>query len=135
VKAEESDTLSIEFPPIPAYVGTARLFVAAAARHFEVEEERVEDLKVAVSEACTTAIRVRASAAEEDPVRVVVRTDAGALTVEVPGAPQEASDPEDSTTGDLVRSLGVELIRSLFPEAASVDEDGFSGIRFSVPRP
>jgi len=126
------DTLTLTFPPVPAYVGTARLFVGAVARQYGVDEERVDDLKVAVSEACTSAIRLRGDG--EDPVEVVVTTDQASLSVEIPASVEQESDlTEASTTGDLVRSLGMELIRALFPEARTIDGQPAPSISFSLP--
>lgn len=126
------DALTLAFPPVPAYVSTARLFVGSVARHYGVDEERVDDLKVAVSEACTSAIRLRGDG--EDPIEVLITTGQGALKVEVPASMERESDlTELSTTGDLVRSLSMELIRALFPEARTMDGQSASAISFSVP--
>lgn len=126
------DTLTLTFPPIPAYVGTARLFVGAVARRYGVDEERVDDLKVAVSEACTSALRLRGDG--KDPIEVIITTARDALRVVVPGSIEEqgALDRTD-TTGDLVRSLGLELIQALFPEATTTAGEPAPSISFSVP--
>jgi len=45
----DDDLLELQIPPEAEFVGTARLFLAAAGRHFELSEESVADAKVAVS--------------------------------------------------------------------------------------
>ena len=128
------DTLTLTFPPVPAYVSTARLFVGAVARQYGVDEERVGDLKVAVSEACTSAIRLRRDG--EEPVAVVITTERGELSVRIPASVERDGDRGDGyTTGDLVRSLSMELIQALFPEARTIDGQAGPSISFSVPLP
>jgi hypothetical protein len=111
-----------EFPPLPEYLGTARAFVAAAARELETSEETVADLELAVSEACTIAI------SSGEPVRVRVSATGSALEVEVDlpsgGDRLEGSDDLE----------GRELIASLFPDAGPVaGAYGAPVFRFVVP--
>ena len=116
-----SDELVLEIAPEAEHIRTARLFAAAAARHFSVDEERVEDLKVAISEACTNSFRAHESAQLSDPVVVVAAPaeegvrfsviDAG-VGFEPPGADdQDYTPPQGLFEG----SLGLALIRTLFP--------------------
>lgn len=51
----------IELPARPEYVGVARLALASLARNAGVEEERVDDLKIAVSEVCTDVVATDSS--------------------------------------------------------------------------
>ena len=73
--------LSLTLPSTAAYVATARAFIAAAARHFGAEEEDVADLKVAVSEACSGAVRATDQFAE--PFKIFVDAQLHELTVEI----------------------------------------------------
>lgn len=50
------DTIRITVPGKPEYVGTVRLAVSHIANHAGFDIEAVEDIKVAVSEACTNAV-------------------------------------------------------------------------------
>jgi serine/threonine-protein kinase RsbW len=50
------DTTSVKIPAKPEYVGVARLITAAFAGFLGFDSEAVEDIKIAVSEACTNAI-------------------------------------------------------------------------------
>ncbi|HYH28643.1 MAG TPA: ATP-binding protein [Actinomycetota bacterium] len=128
------ESFVLEIPPLPAHVGTARLFVGSVARQFGVEEDAVEDAKIGVSEACTSAIRLRDSAGGPEPVRVRIQPDAERLTFQVDDAVRpEDDDPELSTTDDLIRSLGLELVRSLFPDAETIKGEDGTALRFGVP--
>lgn len=50
------DQLSITMPAKPAYVGIARLAVAAVASRYDFNIEAIEDIKIAVTEILTNAI-------------------------------------------------------------------------------
>jgi serine/threonine-protein kinase RsbW len=111
--------LELTFPPKPEYVSTARHTVAALARLHEVPDEVVEDIKLAVSEACTNAVAMNAKVGEGDPVRVVASVDDDAIVIEVfdvagidPGVLKQ--DPEfDSEEFSFERGLSLPLLRGL----------------------
>jgi anti-sigma regulatory factor (Ser/Thr protein kinase) len=126
----ENEELVLEVPAVPAYIGTARLFIGAVARHVGASEEQVDDLKVAVSEACTAAIRTRADAGNDGPVRVLVDLGDGRLTVEVPDAIARRPDRGAANTDELARELSAEIIRALFPQAETRSPNGIAPIRF-----
>jgi anti-sigma regulatory factor (Ser/Thr protein kinase) len=128
--------LTLTLPSTAAYVGTARAFVAAAARHFGAGEEDVADLKVAVSEACSGA--VRASGQTSEPFKLFVEAQPHEMTVEVltPAKPPLAEtagavDPDlpPSRFEEAVRST---LINALFPRATLEHRDGGLAVRFAV---
>ena len=76
--------LEMEFPPKPGYVRTARHTVAALAHMLGMPESSVEDIRLAVSEACTNAVSANARADRGgEPVRVRVELDERRLLVEV----------------------------------------------------
>ena len=124
----------LEIPPDAAYVSTARLFAGAMARHFGVEEEAVDDLKLAVSEACNGAIRIRKAEDGTRPIRIEVSSDGGALAFEIEGAIEAGPSLAGDTTGDLTRGLSIELIQALFPQATMLaGQGGGTNIRLTVP--
>jgi serine/threonine-protein kinase RsbW len=49
-------TVKLEVPPRSAYVAVIRLALASLARNAGIDEEAIEHLKIAVSEACTNAV-------------------------------------------------------------------------------
>lgn len=118
--AGPTDSFVLEIPAVAAYVNTARLFVGAVARHFGIEEGAVDDLKLAVSEACNGAIRVRGAEADDRPIRIASMKEEASLLIEVEDAVEPQVSPIASTTEDLVRGLGLELIMALFPDVLMV---------------
>lgn len=135
---ERSDDVQLELtlPSTAAYVGTARAFVAAAARHFGAEEEDVADLKVAVSEACSGAVRASGEATE--PFHLLVDAQLHELTVEIltPASPPLA-EPVEEVDPDLPparfeEAVRATLINALFPEATFDDHAGGLAVRFAV---
>lgn len=106
-------TVELRIPSKAEWVAVARLAVAAVANrlHFSIEE--IEDVKLAVAEACTNCIQ---HASGSDQIEITCETQAHALTVRV-------RDYGIGTTTDEIGSrriseprvggLGVFLIRSL----------------------
>jgi len=52
-----TDIFKFSVPGKPEYVGTVRMAISSLANNVGFDVEAIEDIKVAVSEACTNAIR------------------------------------------------------------------------------
>jgi serine/threonine-protein kinase RsbW len=76
-------TVQIEIPPRSAYVGVVRLAIASLARAAEFAEDTVEDLKIAVSEACANAVLSMEEARSSDPVSVAWLEEGDRIVIEV----------------------------------------------------
>jgi serine/threonine-protein kinase RsbW len=64
------ELVCLDIPALPAFVGVARSVVATIATSVEgIDDDRLEDLRLAVSEACTNAVEGR----EAGQRRVVLR--------------------------------------------------------------
>ncbi|MGH2681755.1 MAG: ATP-binding protein [Actinomycetota bacterium] len=140
--SDRSDSFVLEFPPEAHYVSTARIFAAGVARTYGTDEDLVEDLKIAVSEACTNAIKARTGGTAKGPVRLSVRREADVLSFEaedtgiVPAGdgPEPVIPSSGSTSEDIARRLSLETIRALFPSTQIVPgPEGGGNIRFSFP--
>lgn len=123
------------------FVSTARLFAATLARQFACPEERVQDVKVAISEACSNAIKAHRQAGVSDPIQVFVHSDPKSLTYEIvdtgDGFEFEGAAPPPDDPANLVEGgIGLTLIGALFPgfEVRS-DQDSGTVLRFSVDLP
>lgn len=131
---------TLEVPLLPEYVSTARLFIAAIGRSFELSEETVADLKMAVSEACAGAIQTeRNGNGEGGPIKLSVQEEDGSLVVQITSrgrfgpAQQDPWDP-DTPTELFQKALGVGVIHSLFPDVSfGEDVAGETTIELRVP--
>ena len=88
--------------PLPAHVRTARLVVVAAARRAGLEDGLVDELRLALGEACSRAVGLHARHAPDQPVRVTVDDRPGTLVVTVTDAgPAAGPAPDDLVEGML----------------------------------
>lgn len=128
---ERRGELDLEFPPKPEFVGTARHAVAALARLHDVPDSIVEDVKLAVSEACTNSVTVTRRAGRDEPVRLVASIDADALFLDVmdrgEGPVQledQVSSEVDSQEFSFERGLSLPLVRGLVDDLRVDARDG-----------
>lgn len=121
-----SDTIEIEIPARADYVSFVRLVVAAAAELApSLEPSRIDDLRVAVSEATTNAIQAHIRSGCTRPVRVSCRCSDGQVTVTVrdegPGfdadALPEMPPPESEARLSRESGMGISIIRTLADES------------------
>ena len=103
-------TLSI--PPSVEHVRTARLVAVAAARRAGLDENSVDDVRLAVGEAVARAVLRHGSADIGEHVDLVVRDDGEAFEVEV----RERSDPAVPDDDD---GVALALVRALVPDVRS----------------
>ena len=87
--------------PLPAHVRTARLVVVAAARRAGLDDEHVDELRLALGEACSRAVALHARHAPDTPVTVTVTDNPGGLTVTVADAGPAAGPVPDDLAGGL----------------------------------
>jgi anti-sigma regulatory factor (Ser/Thr protein kinase) len=134
---ETEELLELAVPPLAAFVGTVRAFVAAAARYCGAEEDDVADLKVAVSEACGGAVRASSSDSDQ-PIRLAVLCRPHELVVEIrtPARPRLVEragevDP-DLPPRRLEEAVRATMIDALFPQARIEKLDHGLAVRFAV---
>jgi anti-sigma regulatory factor (Ser/Thr protein kinase) len=98
-------TVRLSFSPAPVHVRTARLVGVAVARRAGVAEELLDEVRLAIGEACTRAVALHRQYGLADLV-LVEMTDEGSYTVRViDRAPIEAglgiaALPPDELTND-----------------------------------
>ncbi len=99
-----TERFELEVPARPEHIATARIFIGALGRRLGLDEERVADVKLALSEAATLAVAGGVSV-----MRVVAVAGVEGLEIEVgPLDPQE-EDIDPDLPG------GLDLITALFP--------------------
>ena len=108
-------TVRLAFPPEPRLLATVRLVVGIVARQVGIDEESVEDLKVAVSETCAVAVGDLARLGLDTPIELDLVELPDRLAVEVRHrAPPPASAPADGVVDD--RQFGLALVDALVDE-------------------
>jgi len=133
--------LELEFPARAEFVALVRLVVSSlASSHRILAEERIDDLKLAVSEACTNAIEAHDAAAADE--HVVVRLAEGDDRLEVSVDDRgEGFDPQslpehppvtDPERLNFERGLGIPLIRTLVDEASFKSSDEGTSVRLTI---
>lgn len=122
---DESAIIELEIPARPEFVGLARLVVSAlASSRRALADDRVDDLKLAVSEACTNAIEAHADIDLDERVTVRWRETDDRLEVSVedrgqgfdPRALPQHPPVTDPERLNFERGLGIPLIRTLVDE-------------------
>jgi serine/threonine-protein kinase RsbW len=110
-------TVEVTFTPLPAHVRTARLVATAVARRSGVDEALLDEVRLAVGEACSRAVEAHQRHCPAEPVRIEMTDQDERFVVTV-------SDHAPTATG-----------RSAVPAAASdsagpdrVGNDGVSAI-------
>jgi serine/threonine-protein kinase RsbW len=89
-------TVEIHFSPLPAHVRTARLMAVAVARRSRVDEGLLDELRLAVGEACSRAVRLHQRYAPRVPVAMFLSDDDGSFAVDVVDeGPYDAAPAED----------------------------------------
>ncbi|HTW21420.1 MAG TPA: ATP-binding protein [Mycobacteriales bacterium] len=86
--------MDVTFTPLPAHVRTARLVALAMARRVGVAEDTLDEVRLAVGEACSRAVGVHTNRAPETPVRMRLCDDDSRFTVEVTDVGPLEDDPE-----------------------------------------
>jgi anti-sigma regulatory factor (Ser/Thr protein kinase) len=123
---------SLDLPADAAYVATVRIFASSLARHFAVGEDAIEDVKLAISEACGLYVRTGADTAIQ--LRVEPLEDRIRFEVSGPPIPPvPEGDDTPSTPSDYAARTGAEVIRALFEGSEIVTDGGRSVVRFAVP--
>ena len=81
---DSPDVVELEVPASPAYVAVVRTATAGLAARFDLTLDRIEDLRIAIDEACTLLVR-RSSDGPAEQLCCTYTLDQTALTVDVTG--------------------------------------------------
>ena len=119
-----ADPASIDFeiPARPEYLSLVRsLVVEAADMDTNLSRERVEDFKVAVSEATTNAIEAHARACRDESIRIRCMITEDRIEFHItdrgfgfyPDQIQVLPEPDDPSRLNFERGLGIYLMRVL----------------------
>jgi hypothetical protein len=92
-------TVEVAFTPLPAHVRTARLVATAVARRSGVDESLLDEVRLAVGEACSRAVEAHRKHCPTQPVRVALSDNGERFEVVVTDAA-----PSDLTAADVAYS-------------------------------
>ena len=87
-------TVEVTFTPLPAHVRTARLVATAVARRSGVDEALLDEVRLAVGEACSRAVEAHQRHCPAEPVRIeMTDTDERFVVVVSDHAPTASASP------------------------------------------
>ena len=135
------NSVELEIPARPEYVALARLLVSSLAQsRRSIADDRIDDLKLAVSEACTNAIE--AHGVSEVDERVLIRCQESDDRLEVfvedrgegfdPHALPEHPPVTDPERLNFERGLGIPLIRTLVDETHFAPSDNGTSVQLTM---
>ena len=100
-------TVEVTFTPLPAHVRTARLVATAVARRSGVDEALLDEVRLAVGEACSRAVEAHRRHCPAEPVRIEMTDQDERFVVTVsdhaptaPGRPAPPATASDSAGHD-----------------------------------
>jgi len=105
-------TVHLSFSPDPAYVRTVRMVAAAVARRAGVSDELLDEVRLAIGEACTRAVAVHRRHGLADLIAVAM-SDGGRFTVRVVdrGPSESATQEPGETTSAIMAEVAAETGR------------------------
>lgn len=116
---QPGDVVRLRVPAATAFVGVARSLAAGVATRLDFDLDHVEDLRLAVSEACSIALP---AAALDSDLALDLHIGKGELTLELTSA-TTASEPPG------VDSFAWTVLTALAEDASAEVADGRLGIR------
>ncbi|MFD3457782.1 ATP-binding protein [Streptomyces sp. NPDC058691] len=105
-------TVELLFSALPEHVRTARLVAAAVARRAGVDEAVLDEVRLAVGEACSRAVGLHRSSGEDRPVHVRLTEEEKKFTIEVGDNGPDPSAAGPSVTGTDASNASVPAART-----------------------
>jgi anti-sigma regulatory factor (Ser/Thr protein kinase) len=133
-------TVELAFSALPVHVRTARLIATAVARRSGVEEALLDEVRLAVGEACSRAVEAHRQHCPDEPVRLELRDDNGRFEVVVNdtapddgmAAPWPATPPSVGVS-DGADALGLAVISGLVDDVEIAPSTKGMQIRMGWP--
>jgi anti-sigma regulatory factor (Ser/Thr protein kinase) len=132
-------TVELRFSALPEHVRTARLVAAAVARRAGVDEAVLDEVRLAVGEACSRAVGLHHSAGITTPVQVKLIEEEKQFSIEVGDeAPRSApGDRAPGALGDDVEAeedeMGLAVISGLVDDVEVTAGENGGSIRMTWP--
>ena len=146
-------TVEVSFTALPSHVRTARLIALAVARRAGVDEQLLDEVRLAVGEACSRAVNVHQGTGVDEPIVMsltdeqdrfsVEVTDRGPLEATAASADLDDLDPQalaDSSDADadpipdlLPPGFGLAVISGLVEDVAVTSDSDGTSVRMTWP--
>jgi anti-sigma regulatory factor (Ser/Thr protein kinase) len=130
-------TVELLFSAQPEHVRTARLVAAAVARRAGVDEAALDEVRLAVGEACSRAVGLHRNNGVEAPVQVRLTEEEKKFSIEVadevPGTASGSSPDGSDDAADDEGEMGLAVISGLVDDFEVLDGDKGGVIRMSWP--
>ena len=136
-------TVEVTFTPLPVHVRTARLVATAVARRSGVAESLLDEVRLAVGEACSRAVEAHQRHCPGEPIRVALSDDDEQFEVVVtdvaPGTEQDTSTGADfALDGEvplqLPKGVGLAVIAGLADDVHVASADAGTSVTMSWKR-
>ena len=130
MRLQSSRVVELRIPSELGYEKIAREAVATVARRLSFDEDKIEDIKTAVSEACTNAIRYGSGADARMKVIVILTADEDKLDILIKDPGAGGAPPNDVDVPDIngmvagerrLGGMGLYIIRELVDEAGFIE--------------
>jgi anti-sigma regulatory factor (Ser/Thr protein kinase) len=116
-------TVELRFSALPAHVRTARLVAAAVARRSGVDEAVLDEVRLAVGEACSRAVHLHRRYCPDRPVTVTLVDDPEMFRVVV---------ADEAPAGDGTEEVGLADLSDLSTAAGDLDDVVPPGVGLAV---
>lgn len=132
-------TVEVTFTPLAAHVRTARLVATAVARRSGVAESLMDEVRLAVGEACSRAVETHASQCPDEPVKVALSSQAGRFEIEVinagrpGGAAGGAAVPRQADGNLMPPGFSLAVIAGLADDVQISETDAGTSVKMSWP--
>lgn len=129
----EPAIVELKIPCKPEYVGVARLAILGVASRMKFSYDQVEDVRLAVGEACTTSVEWAAKNNRQK-TDIIVKSTIGdsTLTVDIMDSAGERQDLADTADAEPdPENLGALLITLLVDEVTVTPYDGGTHVKMT----
>jgi anti-sigma regulatory factor (Ser/Thr protein kinase) len=146
-------TVEVSFTALPAHVRTARLIALAVARRAGVDEQLLDEVRLAVGEACSRAVNVHQGSGLDAPIVMSLTDEQDRFSVEVtdrgplegsgaapdlddldPQALTDASGADADPIPDLLPpGFGLAVISGLVEDVAVTSDSEGTSVRMTWP--
>lgn len=122
----DKDNIKLSVPNKPEYVSIVRLTASAIANRMGFNIEEIDDIKVAIGEACTNAIQHALNKEDENyEISFIVNDDKLHINVKDTGIGNCSSRIKTPNVEDLKeRGLGLFIIKTLMDDVECISEEG-----------